>query len=268
MQLQPVIFVSHGGGPWPWMPEAAPLYKNLSTSLIGFWSGLRSAPDAIVVISAHWEANQFLVSSGSHPAMIYDYGGFPPHTYQVKYQAPGQPELASRIVTMLKKNSLQADVDPQRGYDHGTFVPLYVMHPEAKTPVVQISLNRRLDPSTHMAMGEALRPLRKENILIVASGLSFHNLGQFGRSGAAASKNFDGWLTQTLTNPHLNRDAKQHQLYQWSQAPDARTCHPREEHLVPLFVAFGASYDGLGRTQYHETDFMGGLTVSNFVFQG
>ena len=261
----PTYFVSHGGGPWPFMRETyGGTYDVLATSLGDIRRELGEAPKAILVISSHWEEDDFMVSSGAQPTMIYDYGGFPAHTYQVKYPAPGHPELAQRVAGLLNGAGHKATLDPTRGFDHGTFSMLTPMYPEAQVPVVQLSVKHGFDPLTHIKAGRALAPLRDEGIVIIGSGLSYHNLRQFGPAGRGASHDFDGWLQHTLlTLPPAEREAA---LLHWDSAPSARMAHPREEHLVPLMVALGAAEHEAAACVYHEDEFFGHLAVSSFRF--
>jgi len=266
MARLPTYFVSHGGGPWPWMREQyGPVYDQLAASL----AALRAEADAagavraVLVVTSHWEAPRFMVSSGAAPGMIHDYGGFPPHTYQVRYPAPGDPALARRVVDLLAAAGHPAGLDPERGFDHGTFSMLYPVYPEAAMPVVQLSLRADLDPAAHLAAGRALALLRDEGVLVIGSGLSFHNLRQFGAGGRAASHAFDGWLQTTLALPPVERAEA---LARWETAPAARAAHPREEHLIPLMVALGAAAEEPAACVYHEEDFFGSLAVSSFRF--
>jgi aromatic ring-opening dioxygenase catalytic subunit (LigB family) len=205
-----------------------------------------------------------MVSSNPAPGMIYDYGGFPPHTYQIQYPAPGQPQLAQRVAELLNGAGQPASLDAGRGFDHGTFSMLAPIYPEADVPVVQLSIRRDYDPATHLAAGRALAPLRDEGVLIVGSGLSFHNLRQFGPAGAQGSRAFDGWLQHALLD--LAPAEREQALLNWSEAPAARVAHPREDHLVPLWVALGAAEQEAAACVYHEDDFFGSLTVSSFRF--
>lgn len=265
MARLPTYFVSHGGGPWPWMREqTGNAYDQLAASLAAMRAETGAAVRAVLVVTAHWEAPQFMVSSGSAPGMIYDYGGFPPHTYQISYPAPGEPVLARRVAELLDAAGHPAGLDPERGFDHGTFSMLYPVYPEARMPVVQLSLRRDLDPATHLAAGRALAPLRDEGILIIGSGLSYHNLRQFGSNGRAASQGFDGWLQHTLLE--LAPAEREQAVLRWEAAPQARAAHPREEHLLPLMVALGAAEQEAAACVYHEDAFMGNLAVSSFRF--
>ena len=260
----PTYFVSHGGGPWPWMKDQyGPAYDRLEASLQAMRVEAGARVRAVLVVTSHWETPGFMVSSGSAPGMIYDYGGFPPHTYQVTYPAPGDPALAGRVAELLTAAGHPAGLDPERGFDHGTFSMLYPVYPEAAMPVVQLSLRRDLDPQAHIDAGRALAPLRDEGVLMIGSGLSYHNLRQFGPGGATASRAFDGWLQETMALAPEERNAA---LLRWSEAPMARVAHPREEHLLPLMVASGAAGDEPASCVYHEEDFFGSLTVSSFRF--
>jgi aromatic ring-opening dioxygenase catalytic subunit (LigB family) len=198
------------------------------------------------------------VSSAAQPPMLYDYGGFPPETYRVVWPAPGDPTLAARVRALLAEAGLPSGDDPARGFDHGTFVPMAVAWPRADVPTVQLSLVRGLDPDLHLRIGRALAPLRDEGVLIVASGMSYHDMrGFFTASGAAASEAFDAWLRGTVALPGSERDAA---LRAWATAPAARACHPREEHLLPLMVAAGAAGEDVGVVPFSER--MLGVRVS------
>ncbi|WP_076997632.1 class III extradiol ring-cleavage dioxygenase [Variovorax sp. KK3] len=260
----PVYFISHGGGPWPWMKEQSGRnYAKLEAALADMPRQIGRTPDAILMISAHWEEPAFTVMGNPKPPMIYDYGGFPEHTYHVHYDAPGSPALAQRVQGLIAAAGLPAAIDPERGFDHGTFSPMVAIYPKAEVPTVQLSLKRGLDPAEHVALGRALAPLRDENVLIVGSGLSYHNLRNFGPQARDVSKAFDDWLGESVEAAPAQRVER---LLAWSQAPAARMAHPREEHLIPLMVAAGAAGDEKGVRIYHEDAFMGGISVSNYRF--
>ncbi|HEX8603098.1 MAG TPA: class III extradiol ring-cleavage dioxygenase, partial [Pseudoduganella sp.] len=235
----------------------------LDASLRDIPDQLESRPKAVLVVTAHWEGPDFQLSAGTQPGMIYDYGGFPPHTYQIRYGAPGSPELAARAQALLQAAGIGAGLDAQRGFDHGTFSAMYPVFPAADVPIVQLSLKHGLDPLEHLEAGRALRPLRDEGILIVGSGLSYHNLRAFNGAGAAASHQFDGWLRQAMALAPKERSIA---LMNWDHAPAARAAHPREEHLLPLMVALGAAEEDAATVVYHEEAFMGALAVSSFRF--
>lgn len=265
MARLPTYFVSHGGGPWPWMREqTGNAYDKLADSLAAMRAEVGDGVRAVLVVTGHWEAPQFMVSSGAAPGMIYDYGGFPPHTYQISYPAPGEPALAQCVADLLTAAGHPTGLDAERGFDHGTYSMLYPVYPEAHIPVVQLSLRRDLDPAAHIAAGRALAPLRDEGILIIGSGLSYHNLRQFGPGGREASAAFDGWMQRTLLT--LDPAQREAELLRWDTAPQARAAHPREEHLIPLMVALGAAEQEPAACVYHEDDFFGNLTVSSFRF--
>ena len=260
----PTYFISHGGGPWPYMPTLRHALRNLEASLVDIVRQIGRTPRAVLVVSGHWEADTFAVSSGARPGMIYDYSGFPPETYDVVYPAPGLPELAQRVVDLAAGQGIVVRADVHRGFDHGTFTPLAVMFPDAHVPVVQVSLKADFDPADHWAFGQSLSALRDEGVLILGSGLSYHNLRNFGPGAAAPSAQFDLWLRDTLTAQAP--DQRQARLMQWERAPAARQCHPREDHLLPLMVALGAAEQETGQVIYHERDLFGGITASSFRF--
>jgi len=261
----PTYFVSHGGGPWPFMKEqVGAAYDKLEASLVDIRRQVGVRPHAVLVITSHWEGPEFMVSSSAAPGMIYDYRGFPAHTYQIQYPAPGHPALAQRVADLIAAAGHPVRLDATRGFDHGTFSMLYPIYPDADMPVVQLSIRDDYDPQAHIALGRALAPLRDEGILIIGSGLSFHNLRQFGPQGRAASHAFDQWLQHTMVD--LTPARRQQALLHWSDAPAARQAHPREDHLVPLMVAAGAAEHEASSSVYHEDNFFGSLAVSSFRF--
>ena len=262
-QRLPTYYISHGGGPWPYMPEMRTPMRLLAESLADMPRQLGVTPKAILMVSAHWEEAAFTVMANPHPPMLYDYSGFPPHTYSVVYPAPGDPTLALRVQDLLQAAHLPTARDTQRGFDHGAFAPLAVMYPQAQVPVVQLSLKHGLDPAEHLAAGRALASLRDEGVLIVGSGLSYHNLRQFGSPAKAPSQAFDAWLQATMASDPTAREAA---VARWEAAPAARLCHPREEHLLPLMVALGAAHADPATCVYHEDNIFGGVTASSFRF--
>lgn len=261
----PTYFISHGGGPWPYMmAQSNGMYDHLAQSLRDMPRQLGAQPKAVLVISAHWEEREFTVMAAARPSMVYDYSGFPEHTYHVQYPAPGLPALAGQVQQLIQDAGFAARLDAQRGFDHGTFVPLVVMYPQADMPVVQLSLRAGYDPAVHLAVGRALAPLRDQGVLIVGSGLSYHNLRRMGPSAAVPSKQFDDWLQQTLIATEPQQRAQR--LVDWQDAPAARVVHPQEDHLLPLMVAVGAAGNDEAVCVYHEEGFFGGVTVSSFRF--
>ena len=262
---QPVIFLPHGGGPcffmdWTWGP--ADSWKATQHFLESITASLPTQPRALLVISGHWEEPAFTTGSAAAPKLIYDYSGFPSQTYQLTWPAPGDPALAARVTEMLRRAGLPAAKNPDRGYDHGVFVPLKVAFPEARIPVVTLSLDHSLDPALHIAAGRALAPLRDEGVLIIGSGMTFHNLrGYFLAQTAERARAFDTWLTSAVESPAKDRDAL---LSRWRSAPFATYAHPREEHLIPLMVASGAGGDAAGRRIF--TDEPMGAQISGYRF--
>lgn len=248
MSRMPAFYIPHGGGPcffMDWNPPHA--WDKTAEFLRSVAPSLPRRPRAILLISAHWLEPVFTVGSAARPTLIYDYYGFPAHTYQLRYDAPGDPALAASVLRLLADSHIAAGDNPERGYDHGVFIPLKVMFPEAAIPVVQMSLRSDLDPQAHIDVGRALAPLRRDDVLIVGSGMSFHNMRAYGNPAATAiSADFDAWLTATIQAPAEQRERA---LAQWTQAPQARLCHPPggEEHLIPLMVAAGAGHEGEGR---------------------
>jgi 4,5-DOPA dioxygenase extradiol len=231
-----IVYFSHGGGPLPILGD--PSHK----AMIDFMTALPQRlpkPEAILVISAHWEETAATLLGAANPPMFYDYYGFPDEAYTIQYPAPGNPALAYRIAGMLEKNGVPASIDPQRGYDHGLFIPLKMMYPQADIPCLQLSLLRGLNPEAHLALGRALRGLRDENLLVIGSGFSFHNMQVFFQQGGErpdpANDAFQNWLIETCSGD-LTEAQREKRLLEWVKAPAARYCHPREEHLLPLHV--------------------------------
>lgn len=236
------LFLSHGGGPMPLLGDAShkELVENLKTM-----AALVGKASAIIVVSAHWEAFRPTITSGVHPPLIYDYSGFPPESYKIEYPAPGNPMLASEIHSLLNKHGLGAELDAQRGFDHGLFVPLKIMYPEADIPCVQISLVNTLNAKAHIRIGQALAELRHENLLVIGSGFSFHNMRAFFSPPDAETQkmneSFEKWLIETCSDRGIDERERTYRLENWQQAPFAHFCHPKEEHLMPLHVCYGVA---------------------------
>ncbi len=246
---EPALFLPHGGGPCFFMDDPAGTWTGMAAFLRSIPASLPAKPKAILVVSGHWETPGFAFTASPQPKLIYDYSGFPPHTYQLRYDAPGAPDLAARAAALLQGAGLAAGTDPERGLDHGVFVPLKVVFPDADIPVVEMSVERSLDPALHIAAGRALAPLRDEGVLIVGAGMSFHNMRGYGDARfTAPSDEFDRWLEAAVTADPATRTER---LDHWAEAPAARLSHPREEHLLPLMVAAGAGA-GPGRRIYGE----------------
>lgn len=263
MTRMPTYFISHGGGPWPWIPQMRAGFAPLETALANMPKELPEAPKAILMVSGHWETDEARVMHSARPPMVYDYYGFPAHTYEITYPAPGAPELAERTAQLIRDAGLSVSLDDSQGYDHGTFAPMEVMYPNADMPLYQLSILKNYDPAQHLALGRALAPMRDEGVLIVGSGLSFHNLRMFGPQAKVPSAAFDDWLTEAMAADPATRTQA---MLDWESAPYARVCHKEEDHLVPLFVALGAAEGDKATRTYHQTDVMGGVTASNFRF--
>lgn len=264
----PTLFIPHGGGPCFFMdsPPGRPgLWDPMAGYLRGIPGSLKQRPQALLVISGHWETPQPTVNVAAQPPLLFDYYGFPPHTYQLTWPAPGSPPLAARVRELLASAGIASGEEIRRGLDHGVFIPFKLIYPDADVPVVQLSLQQSLDAAAHMAIGRALAPLRDEGVLIVGSGMSYHNLGEFmsgnPRSNAPAER-FDEWLTQAVTDP--DPVARERKLADWYQSADARACHPRPEHLIPLMVAAGAANGDPGRRSFN--DRLMGKPISGYQF--
>ncbi|MGE0312837.1 MAG: class III extradiol ring-cleavage dioxygenase [Lautropia sp.] len=237
---QPTFFLSHGGGPWPWIDGMREQYAQTSRAFAGIPPSLPARPRAVLMMSGHWEAADFTVVTSPSPPMVYDYFGFPEHTYRIRYPAAGDPALASRVRSMLAQAGFACVEDPERGFDHGAFVPLQLMYPKADVPVVMLSMRADYDPRAHLDAGRVLAPLRDDGVLIVGSGLSYHDMRGFGRpESTAVASGFERWLGDTVAEPDPVRRSEL--LQRWADAPFARRAHPREDHLVPLMFAAGAA---------------------------
>lgn len=265
--LMPVVFVPHGGGPMPLLGDAN--HRELTEFMRSLAAQL-PRPDAIVVISAHWEEAVVSISHAPTPGMLFDYYGFPPESYEFRYPAPGHPALAEQIHQLLQSHQVAASLDDERAFDHGTFVPLLLTYPAADIPVVQVSLLSSLDPAAHIALGKALAPLREQGVLILGSGMSFHNMRAFfsqdpatpGKSGL-----FDRWLTETLTEVGLPREEREQRLTHWATAPEGRFCHPREEHLLPLHVCWGAAQQASDTAEPFFHGWLFNTAISGFIWR-
>jgi len=237
-----VLFLSHGGGPLPLLGDAghAEMVENLEMI-----AGSINKPSAILVISAHWETTIPTITSGSHPDLIYDYSGFPEESYDIRYPCTGEPLLAEQVHRLLSDKGIEARLDDQRGFDHGLFIPLKIMYPDADIPCIQLSLVKGLDPVKHIEIGAALAGIEYDNLLVIGSGFSFHNMRAFFTPDTSETENmnvaFERWLIETCSNPTLAQDERLQRLVHWESAPFARYCHPREEHLLPLHVCYGVA---------------------------
>lgn len=241
-QLSKSLFISHGGGPLPLLGDSG--HVEMVSCLQGIAATIPK-PDALVVVSAHWEEKMPTITAGRFPALIYDYFGFPPESYEIRYPCAGDPSLATDIHRMLGDYGLAAQLDENRGFDHGVFVPLKIMCPAADIPCVQLSLVNTLDASLHIDIGTALQGLKKQNVLVIGSGFSFHNLKAFFVPESAESRqlnhSFEKWLYDVCAGDQYLEEERRDLLVDWGEAPGARFCHPREEHLLPLHVCYGLS---------------------------
>ncbi|MBE0510613.1 MAG: dioxygenase [Chromatiales bacterium] len=246
-QALPCFFLPHGAGPCFFMDwEPTDTWQSLARCLRELGEGLRASTRALLVVSAHWEEPVFTLNTAPRPGLLFDYYGFPPSTYQLSWPAPGAPELAGQVAELLAQQGIAHASTPLRGLDHGVFIPLMLAFPQADIPVLQLSLHGDLDPQAHLALGQALAPLRHEGVVIIGSGMSYHNMRRFRLQGGPAdpdSLDFDAWLTQSLALPAAQRHQR---LTNWLAAPGARAAHPREEHLMPLHVVAGAALEDPG----------------------
>lgn len=249
----PVAYIPHGGGPWPFVDLGLPRAEldALAAYLRGLANLPKAPPRALLVVSAHWEEKVPTLQVAEKPPLLFDYYNFPPAAYKLSWPAPGAPELAARVESLLHDAGFATATDAARGYDHGTFVPLLLTYPAADVPVLQLSLLRDLDPARHLALGRALAPLRDEGIFIIGSGMSYHDLrGFFSPAGKQVSERFDAWLNSAATAEPAERDQR---LTDWANAPEARRAHPREEHLLPLMVIAGAAGADRGQRAFFGT---------------
>jgi aromatic ring-opening dioxygenase catalytic subunit (LigB family) len=262
---QPSLFLPHGGGPCFFLnPDGScpPDWQPMRDYLAAILPSLPERPRAILIVSGHWEEADFTVHEGARPGLLFDYYGFPAHTYQLRWDAPGAPELATRARTLLGVAGFAVGTEAERGWDHGVFVPMKVAAPEADIPTLQLSLRTDLDPAAHIRAGAALAPLRDEGVLIVGSGMSFHNMRTLGRDVRSQADRFDDALSAAVTDPD---PAQRHaRVTDWASLPEARFAHPREEHLLPLMVALGAGGDDPATHAYR--DHVIGWTVSAYRF--
>jgi len=258
----PTFFVPHGGGPCFFMDDPRAIWGRMEHFLAGFIADLPERPRALLIVSGHWEEPRFTAHDGERPGLLYDYYGFPEHTYHLRWDAPGAPQVARRAAALLAGAGIAAGTEHERGRDHGVFVPMKVAVPLADIPTAQLSLHAGLDPAEHVAAGRALAPLRDEGVLIVGSGMSFHNLRERGDHVTSRADAFDAALTAAATDPDPVRRADR--LAAWSSLPYARFAHPREEHLIPLMAAAGAGGDDPAAHVFRDRVF--GWTVSAFRF--
>ena len=232
----PALYIPHGGGPLPLLGEPG---HALLVEFLGHIHQQFTRPKGILVISAHYEASRPQVLGADNTPLYYDYYNFPPEAYTIEYPAKGDPQLSQAVIDLLAAHGIVADRNEARGFDHGLFIPLKLMYPDADIPCVELSLYEDMDPAKHIALGKAIAPLREQGILVLGSGSSYHNM-QPPRPGIdptpAELLRFDQWLIESCTDASLDKAAREQRLLNWLDAPHARFCHPREEHLLPLHV--------------------------------
>jgi aromatic ring-opening dioxygenase catalytic subunit (LigB family) len=263
MTRLPTFFLSHGGGPWPFMEDRRVQYARTAAEFGRLPQLLPARPKAVLVITGHWEAEAFTVSTSAHPPMVYDYYGFPEHTYRLQYPAPGEPGVAAAVKALLTRAGIACREDADQGFDHGTFVPLGLMYPNADMPIVLLSLKSSYDAAEHVRVGEALASLRDAGILIIGSGLTYHNMPGFRQpESKPVSYEFETYLNEAIGQSDAAR--RNAMLVDWQNAPSARLAHPREDHLLPLMVAAGAAGSDVGRRLF--VDEVNGVTMASYAF--
>ncbi len=243
MARTPAYYIPHGGGPCFFMDWSPPdTWNTLGAWLRALPSELETAPAALLVVSAHWVEEEFTVLSKPEPELLYDYYGFPEHTYELSWPAPTAPEFEPKLRRLLDAAGIPYASDPERDFDHGVFIPGLLSFPQADVPVLQISLRRGFDPAAHLALGRALAPLRDEGVLILGSGMSFHNMRAFHYGDnelIPGSEEFDVWLREAVVGTSPEERARR--LSDWERVPGGRFAHPYEDHLLPLMVTAGAA---------------------------
>lgn len=256
--MQPTLFLSHGS------PMLA-LQDMPARTFLRELGGQLERPDAVVVVSAHWETEVPTVNAVAVNDTLHDFRGFPPALHALAYPAPAAPELADRVVDLLGTAGLRASIDPSRGLDHGAWVPLLLMWPNHDVPVLQLSIQSRLGPGHHFQLGRALAALRGENVLVLASGSFTHNLSALQRSDAGAEPawvtGFADWMDEAIMARRTCDLMSYRRL-----APFAQENHPTDEHLLPLFVALGAAGDGASPTLIHRSTDLGVLRMDSYRF--
>jgi len=264
----PVAFVSHGGGPCFFIDGKGSIMQDIDMNSEAKRSLERlpkqlhaEKPSAIVMVTAHWEGDQVLVGGkDEYTSLYYDYGGFPDFTYKLEYRAPAEPRLAAQIVQMLTSKGIASKLDKKRDWDHGVFVPLKVMYPNADIPVVAVSIVASYDPATHIAIGKALAPLRDQNILILGSGFATHN---FHPRSVQGNGPFADAVSSAVAAP---TDEREKLFINWTKLPGARLAHASEDHLMPLHVIVGAAEDSTGKEVYRTSAAGGGMIFAHWGF--
>ena len=246
----------------PNRPASDPMWQSMQDYLAQLIERLPERPRAMLIVSAHWEEPDFTVHKGDRPELLFDYYNFPPHTYSLNWNAPGAPELADRVAGLLREAGFPVAEERERGWDHGVFIPMKVARPQADIPVVQLSLRHDLDPAAHIAAGHALEPLRDEGVVIIGSGMSFHNMRVQDSQARTPSLLWHAALNDAVMDDDPQRRSAR--VAAWDQLPEARFAHPREEHLLPLMVAVGAGGSDPARLDYD--DAVRGWPVSAYRF--
>ena len=258
MSRQPAIFVSHGS-------PTLPLERGPAVDFLRGLGDQLGRPKAILVASAHWDTETPEVSTAEQPETIHDFYGFPPELYRLRYPAPGAPQVARRAAELLKARDLPADLDPGRGLDHGAWTSLYHMYPGADIPVAQISIQSHLGPEHHVRLGAALKPLRDEGVLIMASGGATHNLRELSHQRGNPVPQpwvieFNEWLADAVL-----AGRREDLVGYRGKAPHAVRNHPTDEHLIPLFVALGAG-SGTSAKRLHSSISSGVISMDAYRF--
>lgn len=254
----PSLFVSHGA---PTLPIEGDSAARVFLTELG---RTLPRPDAILAVSAHWDTQRLALSRAERPSTVHDFYGFPEPLYALSYPAPGAPALAERAAGLLRAAGEAPQLDAGQGLDHGAWVPLLLAFPEADIPVAQLSVQSRRDAAAHLALGRALRPLRDEGVLILASGGAVHNLRQLFRVGGPETPEwaqaFEDWLVGAVET------GDETALIDWLDgAPQARLAQPSDEHFLPLFVALGAGDGRPGRTLHRGFEH-GSLSMAAFAW--
>lgn len=257
----PTLFISHGA------PTLAIDDSAARDFLMGYAKSLPK-PRAIVIASAHFESGRPAVVGDERPGMIYDFGGFAPELFKIVYPAPGDPVMALKVAGLLQAAGFAPAVVKDRGYDHGTWVPLMLLYPQADVPVVQLSIQPQLGPEHHVKVGQALASLKNEDVLLIGSGSATHNLEQFFRSRHAADAAAPEWVAQfgEWVRDRIERGKTDDLVHYRTLAPHAVENHPTEEHLLPLFVALGAAGENTKGRRVHHSYRHGILAMDTYAF--
>jgi 4,5-DOPA dioxygenase extradiol len=259
--MLPSLFLSHGS-------PALPLTETAAREFLQGLSARLEWPKAILAASAHWETERPTVNAVECNDTIHDFRGFPPILYDIRYPAPGAPDVASRVSDLLRDAGLAGDIDRTRGLDHGAWIPLLLMYPDADIPALQISIQSHLGPIHHLRLGRALAPLRQEGVLIIGSGSFTHDLSEFRNRDMNAPApdwvtEFANWFDVALTEGRMDD-----LLAYRERAPFATKNHPTEEHLLPMFVALGAAGENVRADRLHASVTYGVLRMDVYGFQG